>query len=134
MGSGNYVVCKQCSYEKEFFLGMGMMYYDLEKLISFLDKKNTILAFEVYKNNPDIKYLSEGESVYQCQKCYSVQQTLHLVLKSIENKILFRTISQCKKCKSSRKRVKIKNGVMQNFICPKCKNNEIYVDDGLCWD
>ena len=34
MGSGNYVICKQCSYEKEFYLGMGMMYYDLERLIS----------------------------------------------------------------------------------------------------
>ena len=134
MGSGNYVICKQCSYEKEFYLGMGMMYYDLERLISYLDKDNNFLASEIFKKDKDVQYTSEGESVYQCANCFSIQQTLHLVIKSKDNKILFRTKSHCKKCDNPRKRVNMEQGILQNFVCPKCKNTEVIIDNGLCWD
>ena len=111
-----------------------MMYYDLERLISCLDKANNFLATEIFKKDKDVQYISDGESVYQCANCFSIQQTLHLVMKSKENLILFRTKSHCKKCDRPRKRVKMKQGVLQNFVCPKCKNTEVIIDDGLCWD
>ena len=39
MGHGNFVFCEICGYEREFMLGSGMMYFGLDQIIQFLDKK-----------------------------------------------------------------------------------------------
>jgi hypothetical protein len=40
MGHGNFVLCESCGYEREFMLGSGMMYFDLNQIILSLDKKS----------------------------------------------------------------------------------------------
>ncbi len=39
MGTGNFIQCNKCSYKKEFMLGYGMLYGDVDRVVSFLDKK-----------------------------------------------------------------------------------------------
>ena len=134
MGHGNFVICESCGYEKEFMLGSGMMYFGLDKIIQFLDKKSFDEVSKVIRNNPNPNYKSDGHCVYQCQKCFSVKEKLHLVISDENKKIVYRTSSNCSKCKTKRKRVQEKDDLLHQMICPKCKNKELSVNGELCWD
>ena len=40
MGNGNYIICQKCEYEREFLLGSGMMWGNIENIIGFMDKSS----------------------------------------------------------------------------------------------
>ena len=134
MGHGNFVFCESCGYEREFMLGSGMMYFGLDQIIEFLDKKSYEEAKKILEENPNPHYKSDGHCVYQCQKCFSVREKLHLLISDKNKKIIYRTISNCSKCKVKRKRVQEKDDLLHQMMCPKCKTKELNVSGGLCWD
>ena len=71
MGTGNLIKCNKCSYEKEFMLGYGMLYGDVDRVVSFLDKKNRDRATEVMKeNHQNYTFDFEGRAIFQCRKCF----------------------------------------------------------------
>ena len=134
MGHGNYVICENCGYQREFMLGVGMMYGSLEKIIQFLDNKSFKEVSIILKKNPNPHYESDGHCVYQCQQCFSVREKMHLLIYDENKKIIYRTKSNCSKCKIKRKRVQEKDDLLHKMICPKCKNKELFINGGLCWD
>lgn len=134
MGHGNFVFCESCGYEREFMLGSGMMYFGLDQIIEFLDKKSYEEAKKILEENPNPHYKSDGHCVYQCQKCFSVREKLHLLISDENKKIIYRTKSNCSKCKVKRKRVQEKDDLLHQMMCPKCKTKELNVSGGLCWD
>lgn len=134
MGHGNFVICKDCGYEREFILGVGMMYGSLDKIIQFLDKKSFDEVSRVIENHPNPHYETDGHCVYQCRQCFSVREKMHLLIYDENKKIIYRTFSNCSKCKIKRKRVEEKNDLLHQIICPKCKTNELIVNEGMCWD
>jgi hypothetical protein len=134
MGHGNFVTCEDCGYEREFMLGVGMMYGSLEKIIQFLDKKSLEEVSIILKDNPDPYYETDGHCVYQCQQCFSVREKIYLLIYDKNKKIIYRTSSICSKCKIKRKRVQEKDDLLHQIICPKCKTKELNVSGGMCWD
>lgn len=135
MGTGNFIKCNQCSFEKEYLLGWGMMYGDFERVVSFLDKKNRDRANEVMReHHPNYSYKFDGRTLFQCRKCYSVSENEYIVIWNKEKKIIFRTLSECKKCKIKRRKLPMKQEVVQNFYCPKCHSNNVEVYPGMNWD
>ena len=134
MGHGNFVLCESCGYEREFMLGSGMMYFDLNQIIQSLDKKSYEEVSKILEKNPNPYYKSDGHCVYQCRQCFSVREKLHLLISDENNKIIYRTFSNCSKCKIKRKRVQEKDGLLHQIICPKCKTKELLVNGGMCWD
>ena len=134
MGHGNFVFCESCGYEREFMLGSGMMYFGLDQIIQFLDKKSYEEVLKILEINSNPHYKSDGHCVYQCQKCFSVREKLHLLISDENKKIIYRTQSNCSKCKTKRKRVKEKNDLLHQMMCPKCKTKELNVNGGMCWD
>jgi len=134
MGHGNFVFCESCGYEREFMLGSGMMYFGLDQIIQFLDNKSYEEVSKILEENSNPHYKSDGHCVYQCQKCFSVREKLHLLISDENKKIIYRTQSNCSKCKTKRKRVKEKNDLLHQMMCPKCKTKELNVNGGMCWD
>ena len=134
MGHGNFVLCESCGYEREFMLGSGMMYFDLNQIIQSLDKKNYEEVSKILEKNPNPYYKSDGHCVYQCRQCFSVREKLHLLISDENKKIIYRTFSNCSKFKIKRKRVQEKDGLLHQMICPKCKTKELFVNGGMCWD
>jgi len=134
MGHGNFVTCEDCGYEREFMLGVGMMYGNLEKIIQFLDKKSFEEVSIILKDNLDPYYETDGHCVYQCQQCFSVREKIYLLIYDKNKKIIYRTSSICSKCKIKRKRVQEKDDLLHQIICPKCKTKELNVSGGMCWD
>ena len=43
MGTGISIICQNCGYEKDFMLGIGMMYSSLEKVIDLSPHRKKIL-------------------------------------------------------------------------------------------
>ena len=135
MGNGNYIICQKCEYEREFLLGAGMLWGNIENIIGFMDKSSKEEASKILQENPDPHYKTDGNCVYQCQKCFSLREKIHLLIYNKDGKIVYRTQSNCIKCKGKRKRLKENsNGILDQIICPKCKSNEVNVSEGLCWD
>lgn len=134
MGHSNFVSCKDCGYEREFILGVGMMYGSLDKIIQFLDKKSFDEASRVIENHSNPHYETDGHCVYQCRQCFSVREKMHLLIYDENKKIIYRTFSNCSKCKIKRKRVEEKNDLLHQIMCPKCKSKELIVNGGMCWD
>ena len=134
MGHGNFVLCESCGYEREFMLGSGMMYFDLNQIIQSLDKKSYEEVSKILEKNSNPHYKSDGHCVYQCRQCFSVREKLHLLISDENKKIIYKTFSNCSKCKIKRKRVQEKDGLLHQMICPKCKTKELSVNGGMCWD
>lgn len=134
MGHGNFVLCENCGYERDFMLGVGMMHGSLDKIIQFLDKKSFEEVSEVLGSYPEPHYETDGHCVYQCRQCFSVREKIHLLIYDDNKKIIYQTSSNCSKCKIKRKRVKEKEDLLHQIICPKCKKKELVVNGGLCWD
>ena len=134
MGHGNFVICESCGYQREFMLGVGMMYGSLQNILEFMDKRSSDEVSKILSEYPDPHYETDGHCVYQCRDCFSLQEKLHLLIYDKEEKLIYRTQSNCSKCKIKRKRVKEKDGLLHQIICPKCKNKELFVNGGLCWD
>lgn len=38
MGHGNFVICESCGYQREFMLGAGMMYGNLQNILEFMTR------------------------------------------------------------------------------------------------
>ena len=135
MGTGNLIKCNKCSYEKEFMLGYGMLYGDVDRVVSFLDKKNRDRATEVMKeNHQNYTFDFEGRAIFQCRKCFSVEENEYIVIRDKEKKLLFRTYSECKKCKIKRRKLPMRDEIVKEFYCPKCKTDSVEVHTGIMWD
>ena len=44
MGQGYFLICEKCKYQRELMLGSGMMWGNLEDIISFMDKNSSAEA------------------------------------------------------------------------------------------
>ena len=45
MGNGNYIICQKCEYEREFLLGAGMLWGNIENIVGFMDKSSSCLLY-----------------------------------------------------------------------------------------
>ena len=109
MGQGYFLICEKCKYQRELMLGSGMMWGNLENIISFMDKNSSAEASKIIQEYPNTPYSSDGNCVYQCRQCFSIQEKIHLLIYDKNQKIIYRTQSNCSKCKVKRKRVQEKN-------------------------
>ena len=134
MGHDSFVMCEDCGYEREFMLGVGMMYGGLDSIVHFLDKKSFDEVSKVLENNPNPQYETDGHCVYQCRQCFSIREKLHLIIYDNGGKTVFQTSSNCSKCNLKRKRVPEKNEILKDMVCPRCKKNKLNVSEGMLWD
>ena len=58
MGNGNYIICQKCEYEREFLLGAGMLWGNIENIIGFMDKrsKEELFSIELVNENVEKNY------------------------------------------------------------------------------
>ena len=56
MGHGNFAICESCGYEREFMLGVGMMYGSLQNILEFMDKRSSEEVSKILQEYPDPHY------------------------------------------------------------------------------
>ncbi len=137
MGNGFLIKCKNCEYEKDIHLGIGMMYSHLENIVDDLKKSEREKIKSVLKKH-DIPGFNGGftnyeHKLYVCKNCGELSDDLHIRIKDLENgKLLYLSKHKCKKCNSLLKNIKEKN--LNKCFCPKCKQKTLIQDMSICWD
>ena len=54
MGNGNYIICQKCEYEREFLLGAGMLWGNIENIIGFMDKRSKEEASKIQSKRSNL--------------------------------------------------------------------------------
>ncbi len=135
MGQGYGIECKKCSYTRSVRVGVGMFHYSLEQCIKSISKTEQIKIREIILGKKNIIDEGEGESVFQCNKCFDIANKFQIKL--IENNnTIYETKIVCYKCKIDMKLLPCdqEEDTIIGIKCPKCKSDDVSVGLEMMWD
>jgi DNA-directed RNA polymerase subunit RPC12/RpoP len=132
MGYGFNLKCKSCDYEEEFFLGTGMMYYPLDKVVDEVikDKKVRKAILEILEKHK-VNEHNFGYEIFRCEECGRLHRKFNVELYYDEG-VIYRTKYKCPKCRKPLNVLSDKN--LENSTCPKCHENALMQDGWVLWD
>ena len=136
MGSGYFINCESCTYQKEFLIGVGMSHGSLENIILSTNKNDQKKIKEILSQDKNINLESNGYSIFQCEKCFYLSNKFHIQLK-LNKKSVFNNNPDCKKCNVRMKKINIDENLAQLKTiknCPKCKSEKILTSESMLWD
>ena len=132
MGSGITITCTNCDYAKDFRLGIGMMYFLLENVISFVHHKKR-QEIQRILNEEKVVDCDYAHTVYTCKKCGEFYERFYVkIFYGIERKVC-RLSFNCSKCKTKLKRLRNPH-LLETFPCPKCKSKNLRSLPHVLWD
>lgn len=153
MGSSYGIRCSECDYEKQFIIGVGMMYspgnlQDVDSEFSILpslikSKKTLNLVSELLKEKNGRISEEYGHEVFVCSKCGEFYERFAYKVKYDGG--VFVPEYKCTKCKAvlcEAQNIKIdakvqREGIdLSKYHCPKCGKNALIEDcsSELMWD
>ena len=135
MGSGYEIICKKCSYARDVRVGVGMVQFSLEELITWQSKTEQIKIREIISGKKNLIDEGEGESVFQCSKCFGIANKWHINLME-NNKTIYETRIVCYKCKIDMKLLPCdeEENTITGIKCSKCKSDDVIVRNNMMWD
>ena len=130
MGSGVVSHCSHCNDYKEYTLGVGMMFSELENIIDLFSPRTrsniSNLQNENVIQNTDFSY-----ELFECSHCDTVHSRLNLEITYDQNKI-YAASYRCYECKRALKRTKKE---IESFKCRNCGNRTLKeFSGGYMWD
>ncbi len=131
MGSGIIVRCESCDYDKEFYLGVGMMYSSLENVIDCVDHWRRAEVLEILQNHK-VTQRDYEHKLYACMNCAGLYEKFHVKIDYDGGKV-YETDFICGKCKSGLVELEDTRGV-ENRPCPKCNQKTLRVEEAVLWD
>lgn len=131
MGSGIIVHCESCEYEREFYLGLGMMYSSLENVIDCLDHWRRAEVLEILQNHKVEKREYEHK-LYGCANCAGLYERFYVKIDYDSGKV-YETDFKCGKCKSGLVEIEDISEV-SNRPCPRCNQKNLRVEESILWD
>ena len=131
MGSGIIVHCESCNYEKEFYLGVGMMYSSLENVIDCVDHLRRAEVLEMLQNHK-VEKSDYEHKLYGCKNCAGLYAKFYVKIDYDDGKV-YETDFKCGKCKSSLVEIEDINAV-GNRPCPSCNQKTLQVEESILWD
>lgn len=144
MGRGFGIKCQECSYEKRFILGIGMMYspenlMDLNSEFSILSLINSsrtrklVRELITHKNGNILD--GYGHAIYYCNKCGDYHNRF---IFSIEYEGgIYTPFFKCNKCKIAIEKQEIddyQDVDLDKYKCPICGKNKLFVECIMNWD
>ena len=120
MGGGTNTQCSKCNDEKEYNLGAGMMFGDLNNLMhSFSRSVQKII------HNLQLKYEFEdtdlSHELFECNHCDTVHSRLNLRIQ-YNNGAVYKPTYKCYECKG---RLKLATKNIESYKCRKCGSYEL---------
>ena len=97
-----------------------------DEIINILKKKDKRKVNQLKKNGKIHSFYSKGFSLYQCRKCYSIENKYHILLTDNIGEIIFRSESFCQKCKITRQSLSI-NDNENRYCCPNCLKSSLHI-------
>jgi DNA-directed RNA polymerase subunit RPC12/RpoP len=136
MGTGISIICQNCGYEKDFMLGIGMMYSSLEKVIDLSPHRKKIL--DILQNHIVIKDEFRWDNpfyehrLYRCSSCNQLHERFYVKIEYDDKKV-YETKFKCPKCKNELKAVEDEKDVKKH-PCPECNNKKLFIQEMVLWD
>ena len=131
MGSGIAIHCESCKYEKEFYLGVGMMYSSLENVIDCLDQWRRAEVLEILQKHK-VEKCDYEHKLYGCSNCAGLYEKFYVKIDYDAGKG-YETDFICGKCKSDLVELEDIREV-HNRTCPKCNQMTLHVEETVLWD
>ena len=131
MGEGITVRCESCSYKREFYLGLGMMYSSLENVIDCVDHWRRAEVLKILQNY-QVEKRSYEHKLYGCTNCAGLYARFYVKI-DYDGGEVYETDFKCGKCKSGLVEVEDVNTVSDR-PCPRCNQKTLRVDENILWD
>ncbi|QHS21500.1 hypothetical protein GWK91_00350 [Virgibacillus sp. MSP4-1] len=131
MGVGYGIVCKSCSFSKEFMLGVGGdEYYAGENQFDILHPKTKVQVKKAIGDLP-IHHVEFDRRLLQCQQCH------HLYVRPLMkicygHQQVFNTNQHCSRCKG--KAEIVDNLEFSELACPECNKKSLEMETFTIWD
>lgn len=131
MGSGIAVQCQSCDYDKEFYLGVGMMYSSLENVIDSVHYRERPEVLKILQNHK-VEKCDYEHKLYACTKCAGLYERFYVKI-DYDGGEVYETDFICGKCKSGLVEVEDISAA-NNRPCPKCNQKTLRVEETVLWD
>jgi hypothetical protein len=150
MGEIIEIFCKECNYRKGFSLGVGMVYYSLENVLSEVPPANRKEIKDIIHNH---EVLEEGgwHTLFRCVKCNELYERFYVKIDYVQNgeKKRYETHHWCSKCHlelfpvyedkeveedDGRDSVEMYASILGGLSCPKCNRKSLSINKIGYWD
>ncbi|MFW2437795.1 MAG: hypothetical protein ACN4GR_00320 [Arenicellales bacterium] len=129
MGQGIITKCTTCHDEKEYLLGVGMMYSSLKNVTGGIHWINRRKIDEFSQNGTVISEQFEHR-LYFCEKCLTPHSRFWIRLER-EGGEVFETVFKCPKCRS-----RMIQGDLDftKYVCSLCGMKTLSAIGKMMWD
>jgi hypothetical protein len=131
VGSGITVSCQSCDYDKSFYLGVGMMYSSLEKVIDCVDRWRRTLVLEILQNHK-VERCEYEHKFYGCTNCADLYERFYVKI-DYDGGEVYETEFKCGRCKIKLVELEESRG-LENRPCPKCDQMTLRIEEAVLWD
>jgi len=151
MGSSFSVECKECGYQKDYYLGIGMLYGCLfsdrndAAMMNFLselvDSKEIMRKVEhILSMQNGCLDVRNGHMMYECTQCRTLDKRFHFLVKADSHE--YEPEYLCSHCLAPLKILDVENAAVRSsfnskgFSCPECLRCTLVEDQSkiICWD
>jgi len=124
MGNGMVVECRNCRYDKTFYLGWGTLYPDFTDIVGNLPLKKRDEVLDIL-NNHNGEARSYHYALYVCPRCSTFHEKLYVELGYDSDKI-YKTVYDCHGCEYPLEPLGLEDAsVIDDFPCPRCKKRTL---------
>jgi len=131
MGTVSLYKCEECGLEKQFTIGVGMIYFSVveevkDKILSGFYGED---AQKFLNDNPNAD-IDLSNEIFVCEKCKCYTNEYRILLLGVNE--TFEIKYKCRKCSAEMKYVESPD----LLICPKCKKETLKLvdDEYILWD
>ncbi len=130
MGDILKVTCSDCSYEREFQVGMGILYEPLNRYVIVSEIESKLMQDEILQTlETEQDNVFAKKELYYCEKCYRLAARLTVMVGRVGKK--YTTQYRCPHCN---KAMKVTAFGDKTHHCPKCKVGTLMMTRVGHWD
>lgn len=129
MGYGITVECASCDYQETFMLGVGMMYWSLENVISQVSVARREEVVDILHHHA-VEGTEYEHKMYICPNCNTLGERFDYSIYYDEGRI-YQPYFRCSKCRT--KLVALEEPI-SSLQCSKCGNTSLTSHETVMWD
>ena len=129
MGHGITVESKSCNYEDTFSLGIGMMYFSLENVISLVSPHRREKVLNLLKRQ-DSFAMDYDQKMFVCPSCNTLAERFDFSIAYGAGQI-YKPYFRCPKC---RKKLVSLEEAIESTSCPQCGEKTLISTESVLWD
>ena len=129
MGHGITIECESCDYQETFMLGVGMMYWSLENVISQVSPARRKEVRDILQNH-DVIGTSYEHKLFICLNCNTLGERFDYSI-NYDGGLIYEPYFRCSECRT--KLVPLEEPI-NSLRCSKCGEATLTSNETVMWD